>query len=443
MWFIFFLLTFLAFPNYSFAHAFGRLYNLPVPFWLYLYGAAAAIIVSFLIIGFFINQTKKDASYTPQKLFKLSPIVTPWLKAGSIFFFLLTIIAGLVGIDNSSQNFNMTFFWVIFILGMTYFTAIFGDIYSVINPWKTLVEYFEKFRGKEFTGFIKYPEKLAYYPALNFYFLFILLELLGQTTPFKLSLAILVYSLITFTGVLMFGKKWLSFGEFFAVFFSLIARISPLGHKKGLLSGRAGDFSLLLFILFMLSSTSFDGFRETKLWIGFAKSFLESNSYQELQIVALFISPFVFLFIYLFFLFLGKLAVKSSESLQSLSLYFAFTLIPIAFVYNLSHYYTLFLTQGQEIIRLISDPFGFGWNLFGTYNFRSNLFLIDANVTWHLQVAFILLGHIAAVYFAHLVSLRVFPSRRSALFSQFPVLILMITYTIIGLWILSQPIGSQ
>src|SRR5690349_2102942 len=36
------------------AHGFGRLYNLPVPFWLYAWGAAAALLVSFVVVGFFV-----------------------------------------------------------------------------------------------------------------------------------------------------------------------------------------------------------------------------------------------------------------------------------------------------------------------------------------------------------------------------------------------------
>jgi hypothetical protein len=32
----------------------------------------------------------------------------------------------------------------------------------------------------------------------------------------------------------------------------------------------------------------------------------------------------------------------------------------------LSHYVSLLLTAGQFIIPLVSDPFGWGWNLFGT-----------------------------------------------------------------------------
>jgi hypothetical protein len=35
------------------AHGFGRLYNLPVPFWLYAWSAAAVLVVSFVLIGLF------------------------------------------------------------------------------------------------------------------------------------------------------------------------------------------------------------------------------------------------------------------------------------------------------------------------------------------------------------------------------------------------------
>ena len=35
------------------AHGFGRLYTLPVPVWMYLYGAAAALLASFALIAWF------------------------------------------------------------------------------------------------------------------------------------------------------------------------------------------------------------------------------------------------------------------------------------------------------------------------------------------------------------------------------------------------------
>ena len=42
---------------------------------------------------------------------------------------------------------------------------------------------------------------------------------------------------------------------------------------------------------------------------------------------------------------------------------FALTLVPIAIGYHVAHYLVFLLVQGQYIVPLLSDPFGFGWNL--------------------------------------------------------------------------------
>jgi hypothetical protein len=43
--------TTMVLPVAAHAHGFGALYNLPVPFWLYAWGAAAALVVSFIVAG--------------------------------------------------------------------------------------------------------------------------------------------------------------------------------------------------------------------------------------------------------------------------------------------------------------------------------------------------------------------------------------------------------
>jgi hypothetical protein len=47
---------------------------------------------------------------------------------------------------------------------------------------------------------------------------------------------------------------------------------------------------------------------------------------------------------------------------------------------------------------------------------------------------------VIAVYLGHILALRGFERRRSALNSQLPMLALMVFYTFAGLWILAQPI---
>lgn len=462
----FITLLFLAYPTPAFAHAFGKLYNLPIPFWLYLYGGAAALLVSFVVIGYFVNATRKHLSYPAIPLAN-TPISFLWknsfinmVKVISVFIFLLTIATGLFGQNDSYLNFNMTFFWIIILLGLTYFTAIAGNIYEVLNPWKNITEWIEKLLKTEKKGLLPYPKKLGYYPALFFYFLLIWFELLGRITPIKLSFLLLEFSVLTAVGILLIGKvNWFTYGDFFSVFFKVIGKVSIIEERKGklflrppfvgLLKEKAEHISLLLFILFMLSSTAFDGFKETLPWIRLYSShvdplirpFFGINSYIIFQTVGLLLSPLLFLSIYILLLTLTKIITKSALPLRELLLKFAFSLVPIAVVYNAAHYYTLLFTQGSEILRMFSDPFGFGWNLFGTVDYNGSV-ILDANFVWHSQVALILLGHIVAVYLAHLAALQLFPTQKKALISQFPMLLLMVVYTMIGLWILSQPITT-
>ena len=51
-------------------------------------------------------------------------------------------------------------------------------------------------------------------------------------------------------------------------------------------------------------------------------------------------------------------------------------------------------------------PFGYGWNLLGTEDYRINMGVINARGLWYSSVGIIIVGHIIAVYLAHLISLR-------------------------------------
>ena len=122
---------------------------------------------------------------------------------------------------------------------------------------------------------------------------------------------------------------------------------------------------------------------------------------------------------------------------------FVLSLVPIALAYNLAHFIGYLLIQGQLIIPLASDPFGWGWNLLGTAGYRLDLELIGAKAVWYMSVAAIVLGHVASVYVAHVVSLGRPVGRAAALRGQYAMLALMVVYTASSLWIIAQPIVEQ
>ncbi len=289
---------------------------------------------------------------------------------------------------------------------------------------------------------------------------------------------LLAYTAINLCGAWLVGARdWFRHCEFFGVWLRLVAKMAPVEYVPaatpgaagrvgvrlpfaGLLQDHARSLGEVVFILFMLSSTAFDGLHATQVWMRLywedvwqaLQPWLSANiveAYPTLKplklaydTAALVASPFLYLAVYLAFSWLAKAMTGSPRPLRELALRFAYPLLPIALVYNVTHYYTLILTQGVQSLRLVSDPFGVGWNLFGTARWLPKPILPDVGAVWHTQVGLILLGHIVGVYFAHLEALRLFPDRRTAMVSQVPMLVLMVLFTTFGLWILAQPIQA-
>jgi hypothetical protein len=206
----------------------------------------------------------------------------------------------------------------------------------------------------------------------------------------------------------------------------------------------------------MISSTAFDGAHDTVPWVGMfwkgiyplLSSFIEKpysvwvSTYYAWQSTMLLLLPLCYAGVYLILLSIARSLTGSVVPLHTLALRFAFTLVPIAFVYNMTHYYGELASQGLQVLRMVSDPFSAGWNLFGTRQWFTDPIVLDAGTVWHSQVALILCGHIVSVYLAHVEALRVFPRARHAILSQMPMLLLMVLLTTVGLWILSLPIDA-
>jgi hypothetical protein len=119
---------------------------------------------------------------------------------------------------------------------------------------------------------------------------------------------------------------------------------------------------------------------------------------------------------------------------------FVLSLIPISLAYHLAHYLSFLLIVGQYMIPLSSDPFGFGWDLFGTKIYFPDISIVNARFVWITSVIAVVTGHIIAVWLAHVVALRRFRDSGAALRSQIPMLFLMVGYTMLSLWILAQPV---
>jgi hypothetical protein len=464
----------LAAPAPASAHFFVQSYSLPIPFWMYAWGAAGALLLSFIAVGVFASVPSLGLTRGQTSSTKIQARVPDAGSAGSyvaLGLLVLCILSGLAGPPSSIDNFNMTFFWIIFVLGVPYLTALIGDFYARVNPWEALVILLERLAGHPFTGRMKDPARWGHWPAVILYAAFINLELFGHLLARGVSASLLAYSILNVAGAWLFGRQaWFQQGEFFGVMLRLIGKMAPLKRSpdgvrfrmpfSGLLETAPKDLGLVVFVLFMLSSTAFDGLHSTQPWVNFYWSGVnphltgvwgfsprEQNTvsvvlYQIWQRLALAASPFIYLGLFAAILVAMDAIVRSGLTVRELLCKFALCLVPIAFVYHVTHYFTLLFAQGGQIIRLVSDPLGVGWNLFGTGKWTIAPVMIDMGPLWHIQVGLILAGHVASVWVAHVMALTLFKTPRRAALSQLPMLALMMAFTAFGLWILSLPLQS-
>ncbi len=510
------------------AHGLAERYNPPIPLWLYVVGAGVVVTLSFALLAVFVREPRELRSYPRINLLRwrlgralAHPDILLVCRALSVALFALIVAAGLVGQQSPFKNIAPVMVWVIGWVGLSLASALLGDLWALINPWKVLFGWVEALYaalrpGRRLGALARWPGGLGVWPAAALFLVFAWMELVwaGRDRPRSLAVAILVYSAITWGGMLVFGReRWLRGGEAFSIVFGLLARFAPTevrvtdravcrsceteGCREraegcvncyacyarasqaerewnlrppavGLLSTRPVHVSTLALVLLMLSTVTFDGFIETPLWADILGSLGGVPATQPppgapapagtapriVQTLALVAAPLLFLGVYGLFAWLMVLATdgrtaRSATTGQSghepvtasrLARQFILTLLPIAIAYHVAHYLSFFLLAGQLLIPLASDPFGLGWDLLGTSLHRIDVGIVDARFIWYTAVTAVVLGHVLAVYLAHATATRIFGGARPAVRSQYPMLLLMVGYTMISLWILAQPV---
>lgn len=447
------------------AHSFAISYTLPVPFWLYAQGALMALLASFVLVA---HRASPPPALEPEAApapLHLSGRVT------GLGLLALCIATGLFGTPQTTRNFSMTFFWIILLLGVAYLTPLLGDRYARANPWRALTDLVSWRSPGLLAGRRPYPGWLGDWPAVAGYLALIWLELFGHLRPAGLAWLLLANTLWLLAGSWWFGASaWLRHADTLGRFFALLGRLSPWRHdgRGWRLTGWGAavytvptrHLSEVVLILALLSTTAFDGLQSTAAWTalywrdtlgvlapltGQAPVFDYARwrgLYMVWESACLLLSPLIYLACLMLTLALTRRLLRTSHSLTELACRFAPSLLPIALVYHVSHYFTLLLSQGTRLPSLTSDPFGWGWDLLGLAERWRAPILLDMSWVWHLQVALILAGHIASVRIAHREALRVFGDNARATVSQLPLLALMMLFTWSGLWILAQPLQA-
>jgi len=471
------------------AHGFGQRFDLPLPLWLWLTGAGATIVLTFLLMGLFVKERRTAAGYPRFDLLRFRAVrwtastgAVATLRILAALLFALTICAGLFGSQDPYANLIVTMVWIVWWVGVAFACALIGDLWTLINPWQTIFAWTEDAyaaatRGSRLSLALDYPKWLGAWPAVCMFFAFAWAELIwpDKNVPSRLGALLVGYSVYTWIGMLLFGREcWLRHGEAFSVAFGILSRFAPTEfvppsqHESrgqlslrppgaGLMTSEPVSVSFMAFVILMLATVTFDGFQETALMqkvdtaaqsshaVASALFDLSELGFDESRVVHTITLLAIGVAFLTVFWVTNWISLRGTAQRASLRLTagvtarsFVLTLVPIAVAYHLSHYFSLLLTAGQFVIPLASDPFGWGWNLFGTAGYKVNLAIVSPYVFWYGAVAIILLGHVVAVYLAHVVALRLF--KTEALARELPMVLLMVAYTTLSLWILAQPI---
>jgi hypothetical protein len=433
-------LLFVAIPTPAQAHGIGGRADLPVPIEFFLYGAGAVLVVSFIALAVLWPEPRLQGG-PRSKLVTSRSVGWPGrlLSAVGVIGLLLVIGAGLVGIQNSSRNVGPVLVWVDFWLVIPFLGALFGNLYTHVNPWRTIGSVLQTEERPELL------DRWGVYPAAFALLLFTWLELVAPDggQPRTLAIAALVYTAYALGLMAWAGRTTgLQIGDAFTTYNRLISAIAPLGRdQQGRLVRRGWIRALpvlprwrglTLFVVLMIGTVSYDGLSSTEWWrnlLGSASGEVWAETLGLLAVSAA---------IGLGYWVASWAAVKLAEDDRTpgqVAASFAHTLVPIALAYALAHYFTLVLFEGQLLLSTLSDPFGQGWDLFGTAD-REISYWMSPTVIWYVQVATIVGGHLTGVMLAHDRALAIFDPVR-AVRSQYAMLVLMVALTSLGLTILA------
>jgi hypothetical protein len=448
------------------AHGIGVVRDLPIPAAYFFVGAAVVLGVSFVLLFYLwrrpLLEEHADGRRLPRAISSvvLSRAVRIVLGAFSVGLLVLTLATALFGTTVELLNFAPTFVYVIFWIGVPLLSIVFGNVWSVLSPWRAIADasvWLLELGGKEARPVLEWTGRMGRYPAAVALFSFVALELAHPRPayPRTLGIAVALYTYWALAGMAVYGRDpWTRHGEGFAVAFGLLARMSPFAVRDGSVhvrwpfTGLAGDDRIpgtLVFVAVFLGSTSFDGFSRSSTWqdlLAELRLELAGSSQRTVDLATTFVNIGGLAFFVAAILATYLAAVAAAEKLggieRSLVPDFVLPLVPIAAAYLIAHYFTLLLIQGQFIITLASDPFGRGWDLFGTADFAPNLAPVTPETTWYVQVGALVVGHVVGLAVAHDRAVVVFPERRRALEAQLPMLGLMVLYTLGGMWLLTR-----
>ncbi|GAB2654651.1 hypothetical protein [Kribbella swartbergensis] len=424
-------------------HGIGGRGDLPVPLWLAIYSAGAAVAVSFFALAAFWSRPRFEAA-GGKPLDTLTRIVDHRVarsltKVAGLAALALMLGAAWFGSSSPALNPAPTWLYVWIWVGIIPLSLVCGPIWRLANPFRTIAGVARR------TSYRKLPDGIAYWPAVAGLAVFLWLELAYPDGSDPLAVAVFVtgYAIANVAAGIVYGPAWFRIGDTFEVYAEVLARLSPLGRGpdgrlvlRNPLAGLATmpqQPGIVGLLCLLLGSTAFDGISRWSAWTQLTG---ELSRTQLIVVHSLGLITAVAIVSVLFVLAArttGAARVRpGAVGRAGLPGAFVHSLVPIAIGYAVAHYFSFAMFQGQQGVLLATDPFGRGWDLLGTSGTRIDYAFLGTGVIAGVQIGAIVLGHVLGVVSAHDRAAGLF-RRRQLRRAQYPMLAAMVAFTAGGI----------
>ena len=461
------VLLLLAAAPAAFAHAGERGFVMLLPTGLFQAGGTAAVAVSFLAVAWLRAASLLRGMESVQWRCFPVPRRLRGTNAAAATLLVVLIAAGFAGSRDPLANPLPLTVWTLVWVGLTFAHAVFGYLWPHLDPWRPFASLarLAVFGSDEAPPPLSWPRRLSRWPAVALLLLLAWFELVypAPRDPAVLAMAVAGYSVLTVTGMVLFGEgAWTRNVEVFSCFFRMVSGLAPIrvadenGARRLVLafpgSRLPGSDALpaagVVFVVIALATVSFDGLSRTFWWLdlgGFnplehpgRSALVGWNTLGLAAAAACLLAAFAICT-------LAGARWSGTPPAPALRR-FVVSIVPIAFGYHFAHYLPSFLVDAQYALKALSDPMGEGWNLLGARELHVTASFLTHHASvvaiWYAQVAAIVAAHVIAVVVLHALTAGTASGRRAQVLSQLPLTVLMIAYTLFGLWLLSTPVAA-
>jgi len=439
-------------------------FDAPIPLSVLTVGAAVTVAATALLFAL----TDTDP-HTPEA----TPIVTidarvaRWVRRVAATAFFVAVVAavgaGLAGRQVAAENLATRFTWPVWVRGLALVAVLVGSPWPTLSPWRTAYRALCRLEGDRIAVLDGYPPWLGAWPALAGFLVIVgviqTLTVVPQS-PSGTSAVIAVYALAMLGGAVLVGPIWFERADPLEVLYRLLGcvasvttvrtdagawRITVRPPWQDCTTPTAG-LAVAGVAVAAVYTVSFDGFTNTAPYrtLRFSTRRLVGTG-QATSILLYALGYVAFLGTFVGTVRLGDrlvalnrptepAATSDRDSLRGAVIAFAPTVLPIAAAYDLAHNYPSVIRSTARLVD--STAARRGWTVVSV----DPLAWLTVPAFWTTQVVLLVVGHVVAVVAAHRVALDRYRSVSAVRRGHLPLVVLMICYTVLSLWIISQPV---